>query len=46
MYKMYIHLFTRFLGVGEMAEWLKVLAALPEDPGLVSNTHMMAHSCL
>lgn len=31
-------------GGGEMAQWLKVLPALEEDPGLVPSTHMqVAH---
>ena len=28
---------------GEMAHWLRALAALPEDPVSISNTHMTAH---
>jgi hypothetical protein len=27
-----------------MAQWLKPLAALPEDLGSISSTHMMAHN--
>ena len=27
---------------GEMAQWLRALAALPEDPGSVPSTHMTA----
>jgi hypothetical protein len=34
------------LGAGEMAEWLRSLAALPEDPGLISSTHMAANNYL
>ena len=26
-------------GAGEMTQWLKALAVLPEDPGPVSSTH-------
>lgn len=26
-----------------MAHWLKVLAALPKDSGLISNTHMVTY---
>lgn len=28
------------------AQWLRVLASLAEDLGLVLSTHMMAHNCL
>jgi hypothetical protein len=31
---------------GEMAQWLRELAALPEDLGSVLRTLMSAHSCL
>jgi hypothetical protein len=27
-----------------MAQWLRALAALPEDPGSISSTHMAAHN--
>lgn len=30
----------------EMDQWLTAWAALTEDPGLVSTTHMMAHHYL
>jgi hypothetical protein len=30
----------------EMAEWLRALAALPEDLGLIPSTHMVAYNCL
>jgi hypothetical protein len=30
----------------EMAQGLKALAALPEDTGLISSIHMVAHNCL
>lgn len=33
-------------GAGEMAHWLKVLAALTEDLSLSSRTHMEDHSHL
>jgi hypothetical protein len=33
-------------GAGEMAQRLKALAALPEDPGSIPSTHMVAHNCL
>lgn len=29
-----------------MAQQLRALAALPEDPGSVPSTHMAAHNCL
>ena len=31
-------------GVGEVAQWLRALAALPEDPGSIPSTHMTAHN--
>jgi hypothetical protein len=34
------------LEAGEMAQWLRALAALPEDPGSIPSTHMTAHTCL
>ena len=34
------------LGHGEMAQWLRALVALAEDPGSVRSTHMMSHKCL
>lgn len=32
------------LEAGEMAQWLRVLAILPEDPGSVPSTHVVAHT--
>ena len=32
------------LEAGEMAQWLRVLAILPEDPGSVPSTHVVAHN--
>ena len=29
-----------------MAQWLRVLVALPEDPGSIPSIHMAAHDCL
>lgn len=29
-----------------MAQWLKILAALLEDPGLIPRTYIAAHKCL
>ena len=31
---------------GEMAQWLRALAALPEDPGSILNTRMAALNCV
>jgi hypothetical protein len=31
---------------GEVAQWLRALAALSEDLGLISSTYMAAHNCL
>jgi hypothetical protein len=31
---------------GEVAHWLRALAALPEELGSISNTHMAAHNYL
>ena len=33
-------------GAGAMAQWLRALAAHPEDPGLVPSTHMAAQNHL
>ena len=33
-------------GAGEMAQWLRALAALPEGLSLIPSTHMVAHSHL
>jgi hypothetical protein len=30
----------------EMAQQLRVLVALPEDPGSIPSIHLMAHNCL
>lgn len=30
----------------EMAQWLSVLVAFAEDPGLIPSIHMVAHNCL
>jgi hypothetical protein len=34
------------VGIEEMAQWLRVKAALPENPGSTPSTDMAAHSCL
>ena len=31
-------------GVGGMAQWLKALAAIPEDPSSIPSTNMMANN--
>ena len=31
---------------GEMAQWLRTLAVLPEDLGSIPSTHMTANNCL
>jgi hypothetical protein len=31
---------------GETAQWLRALAALPEDLGSIPSTHTAAHNCL
>jgi hypothetical protein len=33
-------------GVGEMAQWLGALAALPEILSSIPSTHVAAHNCL
>ena len=33
-------------GLGEMAQQLRALAALPEDLGSIPSTHTAAHNCL
>jgi hypothetical protein len=37
---------TILKGTGEMARRLRTLAALPEDPGSISSTHVVAHNHL
>jgi hypothetical protein len=36
----------RNIGAGEVAQWLKALAALPENPGSIPSTHMAADNPL
>ena len=31
---------------GEMAQWLRALTVLPEDPSSIPSTHMAAYNCL
>lgn len=31
---------------GETTQWVRALVALPEDPGPVPSTYMVAHNCL
>ena len=44
------HLFeareTPHRGAGEMVQWLRALATLPEDPGSIPSTHTEAHGHL
>jgi hypothetical protein len=35
---------AQFPGAGEVTQWLRVLATLTEDPGLILSTHVVAHS--
>lgn len=37
---------SSFLGTGKMAQGLTALAALPEDPDSITNTHMAVSHCL
>jgi hypothetical protein len=34
------------VGAGEMAQQLRALAALPEDPGLIPSNQMVTQNCL
>jgi hypothetical protein len=34
------------VGAGEMAQWLRALTALPEDPSSIPSNHMVAHNHL
>ena len=40
----YIFLKLHGPGDGEMAQWLRALAALPEDLGLIVSSHMLTHN--
>jgi len=33
-------------GAGEMAQWIRALAVLPEDPSSIPSNHMVAHNSL
>jgi hypothetical protein len=33
-------------GAGEMAQWLRALAALPDVKSSIPSSHMAAHNCL
>lgn len=37
--------FFKKIGAGEMAEWLKLLTALPEDLSLILSTNTVDCSC-
>jgi hypothetical protein len=34
------------VGAGEVAQWLRVLAALSQDPGLIPSIYMTATNCM
>jgi hypothetical protein len=36
----------KVLRAGEMTQWLRALAALPEDPGSNPSTHTVVGNCL
>jgi hypothetical protein len=40
------HCKTANNGAGEMIQWLKALAALPEEAGSISSTHVVVHKHL
>jgi hypothetical protein len=43
----YIKYMNKYIfGAEEMAQWLRTLTTLPEDPGLTFSTLMMAHKHL
>lgn len=31
---------------GEIAHWLRAVATIPDDPGLITSTHKVAYNCL
>ena len=41
-----MHVLRYIIGSGEVAQWLRGLTALPEDPGSIPSTHMDTHNCL
>jgi hypothetical protein len=41
-----LHHKRKITGDGEMAQLVRALAALPEDPGSISSTHIAAPNCL
>lgn len=41
-----MQLLNEFIGSGKMAQWLRALAALEEDLGLVPSTHMLVFNHL
>lgn len=43
-YDWFLCLIRKSLGFGEMAQLLRVLAALPEDSSLILSTHTVAHN--
>jgi hypothetical protein len=42
----FIQLKNYIVKVREMAQWLRTLAALLEDPGSIPSNHMVAYNCL
>ena len=36
---------VRYLGAKEMAQWLRILTALPEDPGFLALTRQLKTVC-
>ena len=36
---------VRYLGAKEMAQWLRILTALPEDPGFPAPTRQLKTVC-
>lgn len=38
-------LLKKFLGAGEMTRWLRILPALPENPGSIPSTQMVSQYC-
>jgi hypothetical protein len=39
----YLRSYNQIAGAGELAQWLRALAALPEDPGLSPSFYMVIH---
>jgi hypothetical protein len=41
-----VEIYLRVLKAGEMAQWLQVLTAFPEDLSSIPSNHMVAHNHL